>query len=327
MALVAGPPKAHKNAGWRALDMEPRAHHLLVGLFTLIVAVAAIVFSLWMTKAGRDTAIKNYQVVFTEAISGLSRGSAVQYNGIKVGEVTQMNLDPQNISRVLVDITVRESLPVTETTKARLAVTSITGSAVIELYDSNPEQSAPLTAKNGDELPQIIATPSSLTQLMSSGEDLMTNVSQLITNANAFLSPDNADKLSNSLEQLQDLLGQLAHGSEGLPELIDNLNQASNEIGHTMKSVNNLLDGDGSSILARADEAMANVDEATQKIKELIEANADALSEGSTGFSLLEPTMQSLRQAIENINYLAQRLNENPAEFLLGKDQIQEFQP
>lgn len=307
--------------------MEPRAHHLLVGLFTLIVAVAAIVFSLWMTKAGRDTAVKSYQVVFTEAIGGLSRGSAVQYNGIKVGEVTQMNLDAKNISRVLVDITVRDSLPVTESTKARLAVTSITGSAVIELYGSNPDQSPPLTAKEGASLPQIIATPSSLTKLMSSGEDLMTNVTQLVTNANKFLSPDNATTLTNSLDQLQSLLEQLANSSEGLPELIESLNQASGEIGNTMKSINQLIDGEGSSILARVDEAMGNVDGAVKKIRDLIDANADALSEGSTGFSLLEPTMQSLRQAIENINFLTQRLNENPAEFLLGKEQIQEFQP
>src|SRR5690625_420504 len=305
--------------------MEPRAHHLLVGLFTLIVAVAAIVFSLWMTKAGQDTATKEYQVVFTEAISGLSRGSAVQYNGIKVGEVMQMQLDPKNIGRVLVDITVRESLPVSQSTKARLAVTSITGSAVIELYDSDPNAPA-LVAQDGG-LPKIMATPSSLTQLMSSGEDLMNNVTQLINNANAFLSPDNADKLGNSLEQLQTLLAQLAHSSEGLPQLIQNLDETSEDVSQTMKTVHQLIEGDGTGILDRANQAMQNVDDATRAIKNLIENNADAISEGSTGFALLEPTMQSMRQAIENINYLTQRLNENPAEFLLGKDNIQEFQP
>src|SRR5690625_6500803 len=61
MARAVGRLKKPRNAGWRALDMEPRAHHLLVGLFTLIVAVAAVVFSLWMTKAGRDSAVKEYQ--------------------------------------------------------------------------------------------------------------------------------------------------------------------------------------------------------------------------------------------------------------------------
>lgn len=306
--------------------MEPRAHHLLVGLFTLIVAVAAIVFSLWMTKAGQDTATKEYQVVFTEAISGLSRGSAVQYNGIKVGEVVQMGLDPKNIRRVLVDINVRATLPVSQSTKARLAVTSITGSSVIELYDSDPS-APPLEAPDDDELPQIMAVPSSLTQLMSGGEELMNNVSQLITNANNFLSPDNADKLGNSLEQLQVLLEQLAHSSQGLPQLVESLDKTSTQIDQTMQTVHELLNHDGAGILDQANQAMKNINEATASVKQLVESNAQAFSEGSTGFSMLAPTMQALRQAIENINYLTQRINENPAEFLLGKNQIQEFQP
>ncbi len=325
MARAVGRLKKPRNAGWRALDMEPRAHHLLVGLFTLIVAVAAVVFSLWMTKAGRDSAVKEYQVVFTEPISGLSRGSAVQYNGIKVGEVTLMELDPDNIGRVLVHINVRETLPVSASTRARLAVTSITGAAVIELYGSDPS-APPLTASN-DELPTIMATPSSLTQLMSSGEDLMTNITQLITNANNFLSSDNADKISSSLAQLETLLEQLAHSSEGLPQLIASLDDTSAEIHQTMATVRQLVGDQGAGILERADEAMRNIEETTNTVKSLVESNADAIAEGSTGFALLEPTMQSLRQAIENINFLTERINENPAEFLLGKDNIQEFRP
>src|SRR5690625_6573250 len=87
MARAVGRLKKPRNAGWRALDMEPRAHHLLVGLFTLIVAVAAVVFSLWMTKAGRDSAVNGYQVGFTAPISGLTRGSALQSHGSNVGDV------------------------------------------------------------------------------------------------------------------------------------------------------------------------------------------------------------------------------------------------
>ena len=237
-----------------------------------------------------------------------------------------MELDPNNIGRVLVDINVRESLPVSTSTKARLAITNITGAAVIELYGSDPD-APPLVATHEDELPKIMATPSSLTQLMSSGEDLMTNITQLITNANNFLSPDNADKLGNSLAQLETLLEQLANSSEGLPQLIDNLDKTSTQISHTMDTVNELLNEQGTSIFKRVDEAMGNIEAATATVKNMVESNTDAISEGSTGFALLEPTMQALRQAIENINNLTERINENPADFLLGKDNIQEFQP
>src|SRR5690625_7949291 len=102
MARAVGRLKKPRNAGWRALDMEPRAHHLLVGLFTLIVEEAAVVFFLWMTKAGRDSAVKEYKVVFKAPISGLSRVSTVQYISVKIGEGTAMGIGHHTILRGMV---------------------------------------------------------------------------------------------------------------------------------------------------------------------------------------------------------------------------------
>src|SRR5699024_12823543 len=96
---------------------------------------------------------------------------------------------------------------------------------------------------------------------------------------------------------------------------------------HTTLTAHPRRDSQGSSRLDRAHQAMRNLAETTTAVKSLVESNSDAIAEGSTGFALLEPTMQSLRQAIENINFLTDRINENPAEFLLGKDNIQEFSP
>lgn len=42
-----------------------------------------------------DDAFKDYEVIFNEAVSGLSRGSPVQYNGIKVGDVAQPAPGPE----------------------------------------------------------------------------------------------------------------------------------------------------------------------------------------------------------------------------------------
>ena len=67
--------------------MEPRAHHVLIGLFTVLTVGAALLFALWLNKAGADRAFTDYEVIFNEAVTGLSQGSAVQYSGIKVGDV------------------------------------------------------------------------------------------------------------------------------------------------------------------------------------------------------------------------------------------------
>lgn len=74
--------------------METRAHHVLIGLFTLIIFTAVLLFSLWLTKSGTDRQFKQYDIVFNEAVSGLSQGSTVNYSGIRVGEVTMLRLIP-----------------------------------------------------------------------------------------------------------------------------------------------------------------------------------------------------------------------------------------
>ena len=87
--------------------METRAHHVLIGAFTVIVIAAALLFALWLVKSSADRQFEEYDIVFNEAVTGLSQGSAVQYNGIKVGSVTHLKLDPADPRRVLARIRLR----------------------------------------------------------------------------------------------------------------------------------------------------------------------------------------------------------------------------
>ena len=80
--------------------METRAHHVLIGLFSVLVIVGAMLFGLWLAKASMDSTFKDYEVVFNEAVIGLSKGSSVQYNGIKVGDVIELRLDDKDPRRV-----------------------------------------------------------------------------------------------------------------------------------------------------------------------------------------------------------------------------------
>ena len=76
--------------------METRAHHVLIGLFTLLVVGAALMFALWLGKSDADRQFEVYDIVFQEAVSGLSKGGTVEFNGIKIGDVSSLRLDPQD---------------------------------------------------------------------------------------------------------------------------------------------------------------------------------------------------------------------------------------
>ena len=142
--------------------METRAHHVLIGLVTVLVVAGAMLFGLWLTKSSVDDAFKDYEVVFNEAVSGLSRGSPVQYNGIKVGDVSTLRLDPKDPRRVLARVRLSGDTPVKEDTQAKLTLAGVTGNSFIQLSGGTPH-SPELKGKDG-KLPVIIASPSPISR-------------------------------------------------------------------------------------------------------------------------------------------------------------------
>ena len=65
--------------------METKANYILIGAFTLVISVALLLFGLWAAKYSSERSWQQYQIVFDEAVTGLSVGSPVQYNGIAIG--------------------------------------------------------------------------------------------------------------------------------------------------------------------------------------------------------------------------------------------------
>ncbi len=166
--------------------METRAHHVLIGLFAVIVVAGALLFGLWLAKSSVDSEFKDYEIVFNEAVSGLSKGSPVQYSGIKVGDVVSLRLDPKDPRRVLARIRLGGDTPVKEDTQAKLALAGITGTSIIQLSGGTPE--SPKLRGHDGELPTIVASPSPISRLLNDSNDLMTGVTALLNNANQMFS-------------------------------------------------------------------------------------------------------------------------------------------
>ena len=311
--------------------MEPRAHHVLIGLFTLLAAVGAIAFALWLSNT-REVAERYYTVVFHEAVRGLSRGSAVQYNGLRVGDITDLSLDPEDIRRVRARIRVDSRIPIHEDTRARLELTGITGLAVIALSGGTPG-SPLLTAPDG-QAPVIHATPSALSQLLSQGDDMMSNISGLLINARDFLSAENAKNLSATLENLSKFSAALQLDGGDLQTLIKNLSQAATEASRALAQATALLEGadgllskQGGRAFDSAQRAMAALEQTARRLAQLVQENQGALSSGMQGLGDIGPTLQSLRDTLAVLRTTVRRLDEDPAGYLLGREQIREYRP
>ncbi|TBR40346.1 MULTISPECIES: MlaD family protein [Dyella] len=312
--------------------METRAHHVLIGLFTVIVVAAALLFALWLAKSSADRQFNQYDIVFNEAVTGLSVGGAVQYNGIKVGDVTQLKLDPKDPRRVLARIRVGADTPVKEDTHARIALTGVTGLSIIQLSGGNPT-SAPLTSRDGS-IPVIVADPSPLSRLLANGEDVVTNINEVISRASLLLSSENVDRISRTLDHLDKTTGAIADQRDDIRQLIVQLAEASKQANATLaqteqlaRQANGLVNGPAHDTLESAKNAMASLERSTAAIDRLLSENRASLDGGMQGIGELGPAVRELRDAASSLRGITRKLDENPAGYLLGRDRNKEFTP
>jgi phospholipid/cholesterol/gamma-HCH transport system substrate-binding protein len=313
--------------------METRAHHVVIGLFTLIVVICALLFSLWLTRSGSDRQFNVYDVVFNEAVNGLSLGSAVQYSGIRVGDVTQLRLDTENPSKVWARIRVSASTPIRRDTQARLAVAGITGTAKIQL--STGSQSSPLLTSTDDGgIPIIIATPSPLSQLLANGQDLVTNVNEVLARLNQVLAPDNLQRLNTTLNNLELITNTVADERGNIKNLLQALTQASQQANDTLaqtnrlvRNANGMLDGSGKKMVSDAAKTMASLEKTSALLNQLVIDNQRSLNSGLQGFNQLGPAVEELRRTLLALRGSINRLEENPSALLRGRERTQEVSP
>jgi phospholipid/cholesterol/gamma-HCH transport system substrate-binding protein len=304
--------------------METRAHHILIGLFTAMAGAGLMLFVMWMSQSVVDSDIKRYDILFREAVSGLSVGSVVQYSGIRVGDVEQLTLDPEDPRQVWARVRVAANTPVKTDTRARLALLNITGASGIELSEGTP-QSAFLGGE--DSIPIIEAEPSPLTQLRVSSEELLVNVTTLVESANRLLSEENSAYVTRVLSNLDTVTTALAEEQQVLREGLQSLVSAGNDISRLINTVEDLTLRHGDPILGNAGETLATMQRISLQLEAVVGENRDALNQGMQGIAELDPAMRELRATIFNLNSLVNRLGDDPAGFLLGGDNIREFEP
>ncbi|MDR7281260.1 phospholipid/cholesterol/gamma-HCH transport system substrate-binding protein [Pseudomonas corrugata] len=312
--------------------METRAHHVLIGLFTVIVVTGALLFGLWLAKSSVDTEFKDYEVVFNEAVSGLSKGSSVQYSGIKVGDVVTLRLDPKDPRRVLARIRLGGDTPVKEDTRAKLALTGVTGTSIIQLSGGTP-QSPELKGKDG-QLPTIVASPSPIAVLLNDSNELISGVNTLMHNANLLFSAENIERISSTLEHLEQTTGTIADQRGDIRQAMQQLasvgKQANSMLEQTtalMRNANGLLNDHGKQALGSAEQAMKSLEQSSTTINKLLATNQESLNSGMQGLNGLAPAIRELRETLTSLRAISQRLEENPSGYLLGRDKNKEFAP
>jgi phospholipid/cholesterol/gamma-HCH transport system substrate-binding protein len=209
--------------------METRANYALIGGFTLGIIGAAFLFVFWFSGAGRPVGRMTYKVVFTGSISGLSRGGWVLFNGVRVGEVSSIELVPQDPSRVSALIDIDANVPVRSDTKASLEYTGFTGVASIALKGGATQ--APPLPKEADGGPGVLmADRSQFQDLLETAQRIAGKASDFLDKSNSFID-DSSGPLNKSVKNVEKFSDALAANADGVKDFMASMS----DIGKTIK--------------------------------------------------------------------------------------------
>jgi phospholipid/cholesterol/gamma-HCH transport system substrate-binding protein len=193
--------------------METGARYILMGLFVLAVILGSFAFVYWLHATGGLTERAAYQIRFEDSVAGLRVGSAVLFNGMRVGEVTRLQLNPANPKEVIATIIVERSTPVRADTSVSVEVQGLMGSPSIFLKGGSPA-SPPLKATAG-QMPILSADPASTQDTMQVARELLRRIDKVVA--------ENAEPLRGTIANLNTFTQALARNSDRIDQIITGL--------------------------------------------------------------------------------------------------------
>ena len=194
--------------------METRAPYALIGLFVLAIIGAVFGFVYWLNNTGGLAERTVYRIRFENNVSGLLNGAAVLFDGIHVGEVTGLRLDPGHPKQVIATVAVVATTPVRADTKIGLEYQGLTGVPVVSMLGGGSAAS-PLAASSPAEPPLLVADPDAGQSMTEAARQALRRVDMLLA--------DNADSIKSTIADLNTFAAALARNSGRVDAILGGL--------------------------------------------------------------------------------------------------------
>ena len=279
--------------------METRARYILVGAFTLMAAVAAMGFLLWLARVEINRTYAQYDIV-VDTVAGLSQASVVRYNGVDVGTVLAIALDRNDPALVRVRIEIFATTPVRADTVATLASQGVTGVSFVALEGGSPD-SERLTVVPPALVPVIASKPSVVQELTTAAPDLLKEAIALMADVRGFTTPANREAIATILQNVKAATGRIDALATRAETLVATAEQ-------TLANANSVMAEDLPDLVDGLKTTVADVGEAARELKEFARNDLPQFGQLAAQAS----------KVLDTIGALAGRVGNDPGRFLLG---------
>ena len=263
--------------------MDTRANYAIIGLFTLAVIAAAFGFVYWFAGTESGTKRAAYKIEFMGSVAGLNKGAAVLFNGIRVGDVTEVYFDKGDPQKAYAKAEVQPDTPIKVDTKARLDVAILSGAAVIALAGGSAD-AEPLEKEPGQDLPTIVAERGGLSSLLETARGTADQANKLLTTINELVQRSSG-RVEATIQNLEAFSGALASNAPKLETFLGSVADAAQNLGPLSQKLATLAD-DATNIVRsvepdRIRNIVRNVEGVTQVIEDGREKVASFISDAS----------------------------------------------
>jgi phospholipid/cholesterol/gamma-HCH transport system substrate-binding protein len=298
--------------------------YVLVGAFVLVLGAGLMGVVLWLASGGAlQKRYDLYLAIETEPVAGLNLNAPVKYNGVDVGKVRTIQLDPANPEHVRLVFAIERGTPINQDTLAVLKTQGLTGIAYVEL-EGGGRESAPLRASAPGQYPEIRTKPSLSARLENVLTSVLAKLDQTSNNINAMLSDDNRAAFTHALSDIAAVSHTLAArkttldaGIASAAQTFDNGARVTAQLGPVIEQISRsaqAVERMGNEAALASASAGKTVDSVGTDVKRL---TAETVPELQRLLGELSVLSNSLRR-------LSDQTERNPAGLLLGHSPVPE---
>lgn len=304
--------------------MEKNANYATVGLTTLILTAAMIVFVIWLGRLSIARDFDLYDIVFQGPVRGLNEGGEVHFNGIKVGEVTKIALDKVNPRNVIARVRVTEDVPIRGDSYATLEPQGITGLNYVQISPGTPTR--PLLKDAASEkceklgrdcVPVLGSRRSAISDLLEGGGTVLTQTIEALGQVKKVLSDKNVASLSATLNNINAVTAELNTRKALIADAqqtLQAIDVAAQEVTLLVQSSRGIVDGDGKRAIRNVADAAAETAAAAKETRTIIARLQDPAANFATnGLPQVTAAVAQLQTSAEALERLIDEIQSSPA--------------
>ncbi len=297
-------------------------NYAIVGAFVLALTGALIAVVLWLASGGAfQTKYDMYLAIEEESVSGLNLNAPVKYNGVEVGKVKGIHLDPLNPEHVRLIFAIERGTPVKEDTVAVLKTQGLTGIAYVELGGGSRD-APPLLATSPDQYPLIRTKPSLSARLENILTSVLAKLDSTSSNIDKILSDENRLAFKSALADIAVVARTFAARRDTLDKSITSASRTLDNSARVTAELGPVITRIGRS--ADAVEKMGLDTAATSKSagKTINAVGADVQRFTAETLPELERLLGELNVLSASLRRLSEQTERNPNSLLFGRSPV-----